>query len=127
MGDISDVIRASFESYPGVSLMGFMTVALILALVIIGLAARFIRMLVHVKDYAAALEKIRSIETTVAEMTTAMLEVEKDYEKNLAEEKAANAREVFALQQTIFERNSELLTLKTTLLEMKKTSSYDTY
>ncbi len=120
-------VNEALAGYPAVSLIGFMTVALVLALVIIGLGARFLRSVAALKDYDASLEKIRSIEATVEQMTAAMREVEMDYEKSLAEEKAANAREVFALQQTIFERNSELLTLKTTLLEMKKNSIYDTY
>lgn len=115
------------QQHSAVSLIGFMTLALILAFLAVGVSARILRSFDAAKDYEAALQKLRGIETQAETMTAAMQEVQRDYEKSLAEEKAAHEREVFALQQTIFERNSEILSLKTTLLDMKKTRTYDNY
>lgn len=120
MGEIAGTIQAGTAGYSVVALLGFMTVSLMMALILIGLGVRFLRTLSALKEYDAALENIRRIEDNLAQMTAAMREVEKDYEKSLAEEKAAHERAVFSLQQTIFERNSEILSLKTRLLEINQ-------
>ncbi len=128
MGDMVTTLKASADVYPAVGLIGFMTVSLMLALILIGLGVRFIRTISALKSYDAALEKIRSIEDQLADMTAAMHEVEMDYERSLAEEKSAHDREVFSLQQTIFDRNAEILTLKTELLDLRRNPyPYDTY
>jgi hypothetical protein len=124
MSEMTEAVAGAAEPYSAAMLIGCMTVALMLALVLIGLAARFIRMLAAARDCDAALEKMKAIEDKLAEMTGAMREVERDYEKSLAGEKAAHDREVFSLQQVIFERNNEILTLRASLAELRQQAGY---
>jgi hypothetical protein len=119
------VLTASATNYPGVTLLGFMTVALMMALILIGLTVRVIRGLGAAKSYEAAMRQIESIEAKLADMTDEMEASLREYDASLRDEKDSNAREVFALQQTIFERNAEILQLKTDILEMSHIQSYD--
>lgn len=125
MGGITEALKSGLESWPALTLLGFATVAMVLALITLGLSARLVRMFSTLKSYDAAMQKVEAIEAQLGEMTQAMREVEMDYEKSLAEEKAAHDREVFDLQQLIFERNAEVLALKTDVLEMRRLYPYD--
>lgn len=127
MGEMTAAAAGTAAPYSAAAMLGLMTAALILALALIGLAARLIRVLAAARAYDAAQEKISAIEDRLAEMTGAVREAEREYEKNLAAEKAAHDREVFSLQQMIFERNSEILTLRASLAELRQRtgSPYD--
>jgi len=121
---MTDAFKAALEQYPAVGLLGFMTVALVLALVLIGAVARLVQSLAALKQYGLAVKKVQEIEENLMEMTATAREVQMDYERSLAQEKAAHEREIFGMQQIIFERNGEILTLKSDILEMRRNQGH---
>lgn len=108
------------QGFAPLELLGYMTVALMLALVLIALGVRCVRSLWASRELDRALERLEEIERQLMDMVEQSKTMQAEYERATAEEKDAHAREVFSLQQTIFERNSEILDLKTDLLELSK-------
>ena len=120
---------ATIAAYSPITLLGFLTVSLLLALVVIAMFARAFRAYGAAKDYQEAIDKMDVIEQQFKTLMEAQAAQQQEYEKNLCDLRDRHAKEIFALQQTIFERNSEIIDLKTDLLEMSKHTGnyhYDT-
>lgn len=108
-------INHGADNYSALALMGFMTVAVMIALVLIALSVRVVRSLMSAKAYEQALEKVDEIEQQLQDMITLAQDKQKEYDEALTTLRDVHAREVFTLQQTVFERNSEIIDLKTEL------------
>ena len=108
------------QGYSPAELIGFMTISVVLALVLIATGARTIRGLLSAREYELAMRRVEDIEAKLQQALEDAHAMQDDYERAMADMKEEQAREIFSLQQTIFERNSEILDLKTDLLELSK-------
>lgn len=122
---MSATLATEVASYSTLELSGIMTLSLIAALLLIALAFRLIQSLRAVREYEAACQKVALIESKLREMEHYIANLERESDKALQQLKEENARERFELQQLVFTRNSEILSLKNTLLELKQPPQYD--
>ena len=123
MNDLTSAIKDSALPYSGWALMGMITVAFVASLFITGFLYRAIRTISAVKQYDAACAQVKSIEEKLTEMSNYADAMQRDFDKKLAEAKEEYARELFEVQQIIFERNSEILDLKNKLIQMSKSNN----
>lgn len=112
MTEPSSELSALAANTPFISLLGLMTLAFMLALVLIALGVRFTRILASARAFDEAVEKVQRIEQQLEDMTRSAESMQQAYDRSIADIKDTHAKEIFALQQTIFERNSEILSLK---------------
>ena len=94
--------EALTSGYTPVQLLGLMTLAMLLALLLIALAVRVVHTMSSVRRYDEAYEQVKRIETQLEEITR------------------THAKECFDLEQMIFERNNEILDLKNKLLQANR-------
>jgi len=118
--NMMDTLNQSAQGYTAAQLIGFMTVSMVLALVLIAVAVRTVRAMLSAREYELAMKRMEDIEQKLHEAMEDAETMQVEYEKAMDDLKEEHAREVFTLQQTIFERNSEILDLKTDLLELSK-------
>lgn len=115
-------LTAAIAPYSTLELTAMMTSSLVAALLVIALAFRIISAVASIREYEEACEKVRQIESKMQETEQYIAALEQQYESDLDALKQEHAKERFDLQQLVFTRNSEILSLKNTLIEMSKTS-----
>lgn len=117
---IIENLTQSAQGYSAAHLIGFMTMSLMLAMVLIALGVRTIRAMLSAQEYEQAMRRVEEIEQKLHQAIEDAEAMREDYERAMTDMKEEHDREVFSLQQAIFERNSEILDLKTDLLELSK-------
>jgi|GEM_PF-4565324 len=118
-------ISTVLEPFTTLEITGMMTVALIGALLIIALTFRIISTVTMLRQYEAACEQVALIEARLKEMQEYVQSLEQEFEKDMNELKQQHTKERFDLQQMVFTRNSEILDLQNTLIELSQPSQYE--
>lgn len=103
--------------YTTMETLGLMTLAMVIALILIALAYRLMKTMSIIGKYDEAVEKVKLIESKVEELQLLLTKAEIEYQRDLAELTQQHSKECFELQQLVFERNGEVIDLKNKLLK----------